>query len=75
LRRTVKYASGPSPSGCPARDASACAARGTTIFAVSRHHFMKHPGQGSFHEPAAMAGPVLSASNSETLLYSAGSLI
>ena len=36
LRRTVKYASGPSPCDDPARGASACAARGTAISTVSR---------------------------------------
>ncbi|MDH3802424.1 MAG: hypothetical protein OEU80_10100 [Deltaproteobacteria bacterium] len=30
--------------GCQARGASACAARGTPIFVVSRQQFMKYPG-------------------------------
>ncbi|MDH3555520.1 MAG: hypothetical protein OES18_06680 [Deltaproteobacteria bacterium] len=30
--------------GCPVRGASACAARGTPIFVVSRQQFMKYPG-------------------------------
>jgi hypothetical protein len=44
LRRTVKYASSPSPCGCPARDASACAARGTTIFTISRRRPVHNAG-------------------------------
>ena len=39
-----RYASEPTPCGFPARGASACAARGTPIFAVSRRQFMKYPG-------------------------------
>jgi len=48
LRRTVQVRLGTNPAvprdGCPARGASACAARGTPIFAVSRQQFMKYPG-------------------------------
>ena len=40
-----RYASEPAPCGCPARGASACAARGTPIFVVSRQQFMKYPGK------------------------------
>ncbi len=47
LRRTVQVRLGPNPAvprdGCQARGASACAARGKTIFAVSRQQFMKYP--------------------------------
>ncbi|MDH3559184.1 MAG: hypothetical protein OES18_25365 [Deltaproteobacteria bacterium] len=49
LRRTVQVRLGSNPAvprdDCPARGASACAARGTAIFAVSRRQFVKHPGQ------------------------------
>ncbi|MDH3557696.1 MAG: hypothetical protein OES18_17790 [Deltaproteobacteria bacterium] len=48
LRRTVQVRLGTNPAvlreGCPARGASACAARGTPIFVVSRQQFMKYPG-------------------------------
>jgi len=48
LRRTVQVRLGSNPAvsrdGCPARGASACAARGTPIFTVLRQQFMKHPG-------------------------------
>ena len=48
LRRTVLVRLGFNPAlprdGCPARGASACAARGTAIFTVSRQQFMKYPG-------------------------------
>ena len=50
LRRTVQVRLGTNPAvardGFPARGASACAARGTSIFVVSRQQFMKHPGSG-----------------------------
>ncbi|MDH3558731.1 MAG: hypothetical protein OES18_23055 [Deltaproteobacteria bacterium] len=39
-----RYASEPTPCGCPARGASACAARGTPIFVVSRQQCIKYPG-------------------------------
>jgi hypothetical protein len=48
LRRTVQVRLGSNPAvprdGCPARGASACAARGTPIFVVSRQQFIKYPG-------------------------------
>ena len=48
VRRTVQLRLGSNPAvsrdGCPARGASACAARGTPIFTVLRQQFMKHPG-------------------------------
>ena len=48
VRRTVQLRLGSNPAvardGCPARGASACAARGTSIFTVSQQQFMKHPG-------------------------------
>src|SRR5210317_1916066 len=48
LRRTVQVRLEANPAvprdGCPARGASACAARGTPIFAVSRQQFIKYPG-------------------------------
>ena len=48
LRCTVQVRLGSNPAvprdGFPARGASACAARGTSIFTVSRQQFMKHPG-------------------------------
>jgi hypothetical protein len=44
LRRTIKYAPGPSPCGCPAHDASACAARGTTISTTSRRRLVHNAG-------------------------------
>ena len=48
LRRTIQVRLGTNPAvpwdGCPARGASACAARGTPIFMVSRQQFMKYPG-------------------------------
>ena len=48
LRRTVQVRLGSNPAvsrdGCPARGASACAARGTPIFTVLRQQFIKHPG-------------------------------
>jgi hypothetical protein len=49
LRRTVQVRLETNPAmprdGGPARGASACAARGTPIFAVSRQQFIKYPGQ------------------------------
>ncbi len=48
LRRTGQVRLGTNPAvprdGCPARGASARAARGTPIFVVSRQQFMKYPG-------------------------------
>jgi len=48
LRRTVLVRLETNPAvardGCQARGASACAARGTAIFAVSRRKFIKYPG-------------------------------
>ncbi|MDH3802053.1 MAG: hypothetical protein OEU80_08200 [Deltaproteobacteria bacterium] len=48
LRRTVQVRLGTNPAvpwdGCQARGASACAARGTPIFTVSRRQFIKYPG-------------------------------
>jgi hypothetical protein len=48
LRRTIQVRLGTNPAvprdGCQARGASACAARGTPIFVVSRQQFMKYPG-------------------------------
>jgi hypothetical protein len=46
LRRTVQVRLGSNPAvpwdGCPARGASACAARGTPIFMTRPQQFMKH---------------------------------
>ena len=44
LRRTVEVRSDPTPCGCPARGAIACAARGTLFSTVSRRKFARYPG-------------------------------